>query len=316
MKISTKLFALATVLIGLSAVSCSKTPDTPVSPKIDIDEKTVSFAAAGEEKSVKFETNMDWTITVPADATWATVTPTSGKSGKATVAVKVLKNDGAERTAELTITAGTKSEKITIKQAAAAELPAGALLFPGANFEDEDAFKKAINSYGLVKYATIEDGGKDGKGLKVLLTSPQKGNDRIFTAKLPNESSLKGKKAISFYIKGTSTMSICLNVLHKEKYEYNGKQHYKYETYNLGTNQGDSDVVTLSPTEYDNDGKGKNSYKGTIDTKNKWIKVVLRLPEGTEKLQNKEGEDFFTLRIGSKDKNAKFDIMVDEFMVH
>lgn len=300
MKISTKLFALATVLIGLSAVSCSKTPDTPVSPKIDIDEKTVSFAAAGEEKSVKFETNMDWTISVPADATWATVTPTSGKSGKATVAVKVLKNDGAERTAELTITAGTKSEKITIKQTAAAEVPVGALLFPGADFESLDVLIGSLNKHAL-KHAEIAEGGRTGNALKIATETIGGKNDYILTAKCPAGFSLAGKTSISFFIKGTAAKSFSIQV-----YKTDGK----YAALNVGDLTADKSV---DPTEKLNDttGSGLNDYKGNINTNDKWVRVIFNISK-IPSIVTTEGKDLFAIKMGSK---AKYDILIDDVTI-
>lgn len=301
MKISTKLFAIATLLVGLSATfaSCSKTPDTPVTPKIDIEEKTVSFAAAGEEKSVKFESNVDWTITVPADATWATVTPTSGKGGKATVAVKVLKNDGAERSAELTITAGTKSEKITIKQAGATEVPVGALLFPGADFEDLDVLKAALNTHGL-KNAEIAEGGKKGKALKISTDAIEK-NTYILTAKCPAGFSLAGKTSISFYVKGSAAKSLSIQV-----YKADGK----YAALNVGDLTGDK---TVKPTDKLNDktGSGMNDYKGNINTNDKWVRVIFDISKISD-ITTTEGKDLFAIKMGNK---AKYDILIDEVTI-
>lgn len=300
MKISTKLFAIATLLVGLSATfaSCSKTPDTPVTPKIDIEEKTVSFAAAGEEKSVKFESNVDWTITVPADATWATVTPKSGKGGKATVAVKVLKNDGAERSAELTITAGTKSEKITIKQAGAAEVPVGALLFPGADFEDLDVLKAALNTHGL-KNAEIAEGGKKGKALKI--STEIGSNGYILTAKYPKGLDLTGKTSISFYVKGSATKSLSIQV-----YKADGK----YAALNVGDLTGDK---TVEPTKIPNDknGSGLNDYNGNINTNDKWVRVIFDISKISD-ITTTEGKDLFAIKIGGK---AKYDILIDEVTI-
>lgn len=302
MKISTKLFALATVLLGLSTVfaSCSKTPDTPVSPKIDIDEKTVSFAVTGEEKSVKFETNMDWTISVPTDATWVTVTPTSGKSGKATVAVKALKNNGAERSAELTITAGTKSEKITIKQAAAAEVPVGALLFPGADFEDINVLKAALNNYGL-KHAEIAPGGKNGNALKIKTETIGDKNEYILTAKCPAGFSLTGKTSISFFIKGTAAKSFSIQV-----YKTDGK----YATFNVGDLTAEK---TVTPTKKINEstGGGQNSYKGNINTNDKWVRVIFDISD-IPNIVTTEGKNLFAIKMGGK---AKYDVLIDEVTI-
>ena len=305
MKISTKLFALATVLVGLSTVfaSCSKNdPDTPVVPKIDIEEKTVSFAAAGEEKSVKFESNVDWSIAVPTDATWATVTPTSGKSGKVTVAVKVLKNDSAERSTELTITAGTKSEKITIKQAGVAEVPVGALLFPGADFEDKAVLIAALNKFGL-KHADIAEGGKSGKALKVVTDGIDK-NDYILTAKYPNALNLAGKASISFYIKGNSAKSFSIQV-----YRPDGK----YDAFNIGDITNDKTTVTIKRNEKMNDktGSGQNSYKGNINTGDKWVRVILDLTS-VPNITTTEGKDLFAIKLGDK---AKYDILIDDVTI-
>ncbi|MDO4695763.1 BACON domain-containing protein [Porphyromonas sp.] len=302
MKLSTKLFALATLLIGLSIVStsCSKdNPEPPVTPKLDITDKTISIAAEGEEKSAVFETNVDWTASVPTDAKWLSITPTSGTSGKITLKVTAMKNEGAERTAEITIMAGTKSDKITVTQAAKA-VAEKELLFLGSDFEDEAAFKGALNNYGLTN-ATIADGGKNGKGLKVQLENLEK-NSYMFTATFPKGKSLEGKKSIEFYIKGNSAKSFSIQVFRKDG---------KYDAFNVGTITNDKTEVIIKPTTKANNttGSAQNDYKGTIDTGNKWVKVTLDLTPILSNVGTTEGKDFFTFKLGNK---SKYDIMIDE----
>lgn len=302
MKISTKLFALTTILVGLSTVftSCSKkNPDTPVVPKIDIVEKTVSFVAAGEEKSVEFETNVDWSLSIPTDATWVTATPASGKGGKIKLSVKALENKGADRSTELTITAGTKSEKITINQAGAVEPSVGALLFLGADFEDLNVLKASLNKYGL-KHAEIGEGGKKGKALKVV-TNGLDGNDYILTAKCPKDFNLSGKTSISFYIKGTSAKSFSINI-----YKTDGKS----AAYNVGDLATDK---TVTPTPKLNDkGNGQNDYKGNINTGDKWVRVVFDISGISSNITTTEGKDLFAIKMGGK---AKYDILIDEVTI-
>ncbi|WP_288947353.1 fimbrillin family protein [uncultured Porphyromonas sp.] len=173
----------------------------------------------------------------------------------------------------------------------------GKLLFPGANFDDFDAFKASLNKFGLAKYATQVDGGKSGKALLIKGT-PAK-NAYIFTT-TKNASDLTAATKITFYIKGTAGKSLSINVYSDDKETNNGKTYQAYKPFNLETVSGTADV-TLNPQE-------KNGYIGTIDTQGEWVKVTLNIAG----LKLATQESFFALKVGSK---SDYDLMIDDFTI-
>ena len=173
----------------------------------------------------------------------------------------------------------------------------GQLLFPGANFDDFDAFKASLNKFGLAKYATQVDGGKSGKALLIKGT-PAK-NEYIFTT-TKNASDLTTATKITFYIKGTSGKSLSMNVYSDDKETNNGKTYQAYKPFNLETVSGTTDI-TLQPQD-------KNGYIGSIDTKGQWVKVTLNIAG----LKLATQESFFALKVGSK---SDYDLMIDDFTI-
>lgn len=173
----------------------------------------------------------------------------------------------------------------------------GKLLFPGANFDDFDAFKASLNNFGLAAYATQADGGKTGKALHIKGT-PTK-NDYIFTT-TKNASDLTAATKITFYIKGTAGKSLSINVYSDDKETNNGKTYQAYKPFNLETVSGTADV-TLNPQE-------KNGYIGTIDTQGEWVKVTLNIAG----LKLATQESFFALKVG---KEVDYDLMIDDFTI-
>lgn len=112
-----KLFFYFMTLISLFALSsCGGS-----SPEPDPDEVTLASSNSltaygeGERFTVSFTTNKDWTAT--SSQSWCTVSPTSGVSGTASIQIDVAENELAQqRTANITLTAGTASASITVTQ--------------------------------------------------------------------------------------------------------------------------------------------------------------------------------------------------------
>lgn len=109
-----KFFLIASVLVAALAVSCKK---APVEDQITLSTPTtVNVPVAGDVVSISFSSNVAWTAKSSAD--WLTVSPASGQAGdKITIKASALKNDNTDdRTADVTIIAGTKSAKVTVAQ--------------------------------------------------------------------------------------------------------------------------------------------------------------------------------------------------------
>ena len=175
---------------------------------------------------------------------------------------------------------------------------AGKLLFPGADFEDWAAFEGALNKFGLKKdYAKQVDGGHKGKALHI--NGTPKGNDHVFTAKVPQGAPTSGN-TITFFIKGKSAKTLSINIYSDETREYKGKTYQEYKPFNIGTVSGTADI-TLKPQD-------RNGYTGTIDTQGKWVKVTLNI--SGLKLATKG--DFFGIKVG---KEAAYDLLIDDITI-
>ncbi|WP_329905401.1 DUF5689 domain-containing protein [Porphyromonas pogonae] len=172
------------------------------------------------------------------------------------------------------------------------------LLFAGSDFEDWNAFLGTLNKYGLKEYATQKDNGKSGKAMQIKTDKNGKSNDYVFTVKVGDKPvSLAGKTKINLYIKGTGQKSLSFALYTKDK---------KLYVYNLGDVSADKAV---SPTLADNMGF---KYDGTIDTKDKWVKITLDI-SSVKDLDNIPENSLFTVKIGSKD--SAYDLLLDEITV-
>ena len=109
-----KFFCFVTIVLGILAVSCTK-------PKVE-DAVTLSSSATatvpteGDVVSITFSSNVPWTA--KSSQSWLTISPASGEAGdKITIKASALKNDSTDgRSAEVVITGGTASAKVTVTQ--------------------------------------------------------------------------------------------------------------------------------------------------------------------------------------------------------
>lgn len=248
---------------------------------------TLAGLEAGTQVSAKADPAADW-LTFSGDVALRA-------AADQTFTVKVEANETTEkRETTITLTAeGMNDLTFAVQQAAKQETPQPdpeqpKLLFPGADFEDWDAFISNLNKFGLKNYATQADGGRSGKAM--LINGTPKGNDYVFTTVAQAEGPTSGK-TITFYIKGTSGKSLSLNV-----YTSDGQ----YQKFNLGTVEGTSDINL--------DAVANNQYTGTIDTKGEWVKVTLNISG----LDLSTSGNFFALKVG---KEVAYDLMIDDFTI-
>lgn len=82
--------------------------------KLTVSPQTLEFSYKAEEKTVAITTNDAWTIT--SDQVWCTVSKSSGRNNE-NITVKVNQNNSPDsRTANVKITAGGKTETVTVTQ--------------------------------------------------------------------------------------------------------------------------------------------------------------------------------------------------------
>ena len=83
--------------------------------KVTLGTTEFTAEAEGKEITLTFTTNKEWTAT--ADQSWCKLSKTSGEAGETSITVTVDANTTEqERTAKITITAGTATAEATIKQ--------------------------------------------------------------------------------------------------------------------------------------------------------------------------------------------------------
>ncbi|MBR3449663.1 MAG: BACON domain-containing protein [Bacteroidales bacterium] len=86
----------------------------PVSQTAD-GNAAATFEAGGGSVSLSFSATVAWTAS--SGATWCTVSPASGAAGSASVTLTAAKNETFnERTATVTLQAGTAKKTVTVKQ--------------------------------------------------------------------------------------------------------------------------------------------------------------------------------------------------------
>ena len=158
---------LCGVLAIAAAVAC-KPDDVVETPKLDVDKTAVSVAAEAGQATFNVTTNQDWTAS--ADADWVSVNPNNGKASDKAVAVKVTAEDNAteaERTATVTVKAGTLSKTVKVTQAAKAVTPG-----PGPEPEPETyvLVGEAVGGWDVDKNGvvlTLKDGYYEAKGVAI-----------------------------------------------------------------------------------------------------------------------------------------------------
>lgn len=94
--------------IVAAAIACEQVePVTP--PSFDFSNPDVVIPYQGSEDEtlkLEFTTNVDWSAELDKTYDWVTITPKSGKAGEASITVIATPNEGAERAAVITVTAG------------------------------------------------------------------------------------------------------------------------------------------------------------------------------------------------------------------
>lgn len=183
----------------------------------------------------------------------------------------------------------------------------GALLFPGSDFNDWNAFLGSLNTYGLKFGKQSATGGIDGSGALQLSGTTNDKNDYIFTAKVPEGVDMTKVKKITFYIKGKSDKSLSINVFNTNPkityYDSKTKERKPagYVNYNLGDVNGAKQITGVT----------KNDYKGTINVGN-WTKITLDLTALINgqlmTLPTEVGKDLISFKYGSK---SAYDLYID-----
>ena len=110
-----RILFYATVALTVLVVSCQKKEKTPDAVNLTSPEM-VNVPVEGDVVSITFNANVAWTA--KSSQSWLTLSPAQGEAGdKITVKASAVKNEAYDaRQAEVTITAGTASAKVTVIQ--------------------------------------------------------------------------------------------------------------------------------------------------------------------------------------------------------
>jgi len=176
--------------------------------------------------------------------------------------------------------------------------PGKYLAFPGADFEDFGAFEGVLTSSGVKLGVGIEgDGWQNSMGLQ-FVGEPEKTEYAFVVTgvKVPIQAT-----EISFLMKGTAyDKSWSINL-----YQEDGA----YVAYNLKQVNTSKHV---KPTKTNKEQKNINNYKGTIDTKGDWVKIILDINGFA---YNTSGiGPLIAFKYGGKTKGSKnkYNLIIDE----
>ena len=228
-------------LAGLLVLACScgketPTPDIPDNPKendsiILSGESAKTFGSEQGEFLLSFETNSTWTAS--SNASWCTVSPTSGSAGKVSTKVLVSENDTYDdRNCSVTIKAGQATAVVSIsqKQKNALILSPDEFSFEseGGSFEVviksnidyilssdvswiTEVTTKALESRTHVFTVTANESSDDREG-HVIVKSAGK-EDRITVLQLAKETLIMGQDQYEFGPEGgTLELKVSTNV--------------------------------------------------------------------------------------------------------
>jgi hypothetical protein len=92
---------------------------------LDVSPTALSFAAAGEAKTLQVAANVGWTAS--SDASWLTVSPASGTNSSTVTATATANTSASQRAATITVTGGGITRTLGVTQAA------GPVTQPGGN---------------------------------------------------------------------------------------------------------------------------------------------------------------------------------------
>lgn len=113
------------LFVSFLLVSCggggSDSPDGPDKPTVSKEyinvTPNVDLLADGQTQEVKVSANCDWTVSRPSDATWLTVSPSSGTNNQTLTLTAGKNSSHSSRTAVITISGQSRSATITVTQA-------------------------------------------------------------------------------------------------------------------------------------------------------------------------------------------------------
>lgn len=109
--LSTAMF----IALTLTFTSCSK-EESKSDPFLKLSTETLTLAKEGGTSTVVIETNTEWSVEIPADATWIAATPLASTKSNALITFTILPNTSTPRQTEVKINSATVSQTVKITQ--------------------------------------------------------------------------------------------------------------------------------------------------------------------------------------------------------
>ncbi len=173
-----------------ASVTFSITGGGPVTQTTD-GNASAEFSSSGGTVSVPFNATVAWTAS--SSATWCAVSPGSGSSGSASITLTIAKNETYDdRTATVTVTAGTAKRTIAVKQLAAGGMQVSptAIDVPYGGGEYEIEVKKNVEY--TITVSENATGWISVKGTKGLTT------EKVGIAVSPNDGAAAREGTLTF----------------------------------------------------------------------------------------------------------------------
>lgn len=143
----TKIYHLLCLLFVFTIIAaCSKEEETPASITIaEQSQNQILASGINSRITVDFTSTHDWKAST--DASWAVITPTSGKAGTASIGIlaKEENRTGEVRTGLLTLSCGEATAQVTFTQAAMDVLNIEQTVYDLSADEQEISIKFATN---------------------------------------------------------------------------------------------------------------------------------------------------------------------------
>lgn len=242
------------------------------------------------------------TVTYPAGNNWSyedSKTDLKAYAGKKNIHiafkyVSTSTSAAAWQIAKMEVKEATGTKPGTEEPGTKPEQPTtGNLLFPGADFEDWNAFMSVYAKGNST--ITIEKGNDPTQGGVMKVTGKDKKNNWIFNIQNVQVTNPAPKK-ITFKVKGTSPSRSFSVVV----YGPNGEK----AIYNIGGILTDKVISEYKTSKTD------HKYDGNINTGDRWVTITLDISQ--VKINNTGSGYIFSAKIG---KDSEYNVMLDDFKI-
>ena len=114
---ASKLLSLAVIIVlSLTIISCKKDDIKSLPPFIKLSNESLTVAKEGGNATLVIESNSDWSVEIPAEATWIAASPLASTKNNAAITFTLLPNTGLARQVDVKIKIATSYQTVNIQQ--------------------------------------------------------------------------------------------------------------------------------------------------------------------------------------------------------